>query len=272
MKKKSGKGKMRALAVLLAVALVVTGINLPFSVGSLQAAAQENGTGEVQEQNQDEPDTQEPDTGDSAVTELTLQGSGTAETPYKITSAEDLENFQAYVNSGGDTQGKYFLLTSKTDIVVKETEEKAWVPIGTPEHPFLGTFRAGDYVKLTFIGAGIESFTGDYALFGENGGTIENLTLYRGYGSSTKMGSEYADRAAGIAIINRAGGKITGCYVDGYIEICAKNGAGGIAFENNGLIENCGVGSRDRKTEIFSDIKKSRGLTPLWRNCCNLTE
>ena len=109
MKKKSGKGKMRALAVLLAVALVVTGINLPFSVGSLQAAAQENGTGEVQEQNQDEPDTQEPDTGDSAVTELTLQGSGTAEVPYKITSAEELENFQAYVNSGGDTQGKYFL-------------------------------------------------------------------------------------------------------------------------------------------------------------------
>ena len=41
MKQKSGNGKMRTLAVFLAVVLVVTGINLPFSVGSLQAAAKE---------------------------------------------------------------------------------------------------------------------------------------------------------------------------------------------------------------------------------------
>lgn len=253
---------MRALAVLLAVALVVTGINLPFSVGSLQAAAQENGTGEVQEQNQDEPDTQEPDTRDSAVTELTLQGSGTEEDPYKIASLENLENFQAYVNSGGDTQGKYFFLPTNTNIVVEETEEKAWTPIGTPEHPFLGTFRAGGNVKLTFRGAGIESFTGDYALFGENGGTIENLTLYQQYVVNIGIGSQYADRAAGIAIINRAGGKITGCYVGNNIIICAKNGAGGIAFENNGLIEDCEVGSKVGNTKIFSDMKESRALTP----------
>ena len=85
MKQKSGNGKMRTLAVFLAVVLVVTGINLPFSVGSLQAAAKESVTGEVQEQNLDEPDTQEPDSRNSAITELTLEGSGTEDNPSELT-------------------------------------------------------------------------------------------------------------------------------------------------------------------------------------------
>ena len=129
MKQKSGNGKMRTLAVFLAVVLVVTGINLPFSVGSLQAAAKESVTGEVQEQNLDEPDTQEQDSRNSAITELTLEGSGTEdnpseltlegsgteEDPYKIASLENLENFQAYVNSGGETKGKYFSMMERID-------------------------------------------------------------------------------------------------------------------------------------------------------------
>ena len=287
MKEKSGKGKIRVFAMFLAVVLVVTGVDLPFSVGSLQVAAKEAWLGEVQEQNMDEPDTQEPkqaavqtpapqaeeaqeesggqertsaDTGDSVIAELKLEGDGTEDNPYQIASPENLENFRDYVNSGGVTKGKYFLQTASTVISIEESEEKVWMPIGTQEHPFLGTFRAGNQAKLRLNSAGVPEFTGDYALFGENGGTIENLTVER---SSAKeiIGSEYADHAAGIAIINKESGKISGCTV--WIDILAKNGAGGIVFENNGLIEDCEVGNENSSGYYICSKKKiSRGITP----------
>lgn len=169
MKEKSGKGKMRALAVLLAVALVVTGINLPFSVGSLQVAAKESVTGEVPEQNLDEPDTR-----DSVITELTMEGSGTEEDPYKIANEENLKNFQAYVNSGGETKGKYFSMTDR--IQVKINSQWQWEPIGTQEHPFEGTLKGvADNSKYLSIDTAYLPEGSDVALFGVNNGTVQDL-------------------------------------------------------------------------------------------------
>ena len=252
MKKKSGKGKMRALAMLLAVVLVVTGINLPFSVGSLQVAAKENETGEVQEQNLDEPDT-----GDSVITELTLEGSGTEEDPYKIASEENLKNFQAYVNSGGETKGKYFSMTDT--IEVRISGDSPWEPVGTKEHPFEGTFQGvADGSKYLYIFTNVDAAESDVALFGVNNGTVQELFV--GNGSKTPWigDDKCTERAAGIAITNN--GTIRHCMVNGRIK--AKKGAAGIAFENNGRIEDCQVGKPSSLNTISSDDKKTISTEP----------
>lgn len=110
------------------------------------------------------------------VTPLSLTGTGTYLNPYLVNTNKDLNNLCAYTNSGGNTAGVYFKLTScdlNADgaFVASLTE-----PIGTATYPFMGIFD-GDNITLT--GASFATNANNQAgIFGQvKNATIQNLTV-----------------------------------------------------------------------------------------------
>ena len=72
-----------------------------------------------------------------------LDGEGTESAPYKLSSAEDLVNLRDFVAAGGDTKGKYFLMTE--DITLPD----GWTPIGCTKD---GTHNVSGTNLLAFSG------------------------------------------------------------------------------------------------------------------------
>ena len=110
------------------------------------------------------------------VTPLSLTGTGTYLNPYLVNTDKDLNNLCAYTNSGGNTAGVYFKLTSSDlnadgAFVASLTE-----PIGTATYPFMGIFD-GDNITLT--GASFATNANNQAgIFGQvKNATIQNLTV-----------------------------------------------------------------------------------------------
>lgn len=110
------------------------------------------------------------------VTPLSLTGTGTYLNPYLVNTDKDLKNLCAYTNSGGNTAGVYFKLTSSDlnadgAFVASLTE-----PIGTATYPFMGIFD-GDNITLT--GASFATNANNQAgIFGQvKNATIQNLTV-----------------------------------------------------------------------------------------------
>ena len=110
------------------------------------------------------------------VTPLSLTGTGTYLNPYLVNTNKDLNNLCAYTNSGGNTAGVYFKLTSSDlnadgAFVASLTE-----PIGTATYPFMGIFD-GDNITLT--GASFATNANNQAgIFGQvKNATIQNLTV-----------------------------------------------------------------------------------------------
>ena len=100
-----------------------------------------------------------------------LPGSGTADDPFIIASAEDWETFANTVKQGNTYSGKYVSLTK--DITVSTM-------VGTSDHPFTGTFTSAEQKTLTFnCGTEEEPFDYDYcAPFRYiDGATIEKLNI-----------------------------------------------------------------------------------------------
>lgn len=81
---------------------------------------------------------------DGTVASSYQEGIGTSDSPYIISSAEELAYFAKQVNEGQTYPGQYFSLNA--DIVLNEitdsgevaTEPYQWTPIGTNTHPFDG--------------------------------------------------------------------------------------------------------------------------------------
>ena len=110
------------------------------------------------------------------LTPLTLEGTGTYSTPYLVKSSADLNNLCAYTNSGGNTQGLYFKLTS-ADLTESGALEVALIePIGTAHSPFMGVFDGND---ITLTGATYSTNAqGQAGIFGQiKNATIQNLTV-----------------------------------------------------------------------------------------------
>ncbi len=110
------------------------------------------------------------------VTPLSLTGTGTYLNPYLVDTNKDLNNLCDYTNSGGNTAGVYFKLTSSDlnadgAFVASLTE-----PIGTATYPFMGIFD-GDNITLT--GASFTTNANNQAgIFGQvKNATIQNLTV-----------------------------------------------------------------------------------------------
>ncbi len=110
------------------------------------------------------------------VTPLALEGTGTYSSPYLVKSSADLNNLCAYTNSGGNTKGLYFKLTS-ADLTESGALEVALTePIGTAHNPFMGVFDGND---ITITGATYATNAqGQAGIFGQiKNATIQNLTV-----------------------------------------------------------------------------------------------
>lgn len=281
MKEKLGKGKMRALAVLLAVALVVTGTNLPFSVGSLQAAAKETETGEVQEQNPDEPDTQEPDESDTQEPDESDTQEPDTQKPEQNKKAKEAQA-EGDGQEEDPAQPATPLSLEDSGITGKGTEAEPY-QIGTKEN--LTTFRdyvnaggvtEGKYFSLTETIKANFSDANEWAPIGTQEHPFEGIFLgvadrskYLSLTTSTIDTGDVAlfgvnngtvrdlllgnggssDYSASIGCSQAAHAAGIAITNNGTISNCiincgvqAKGGAAGIAFENNGRIEGCQAG------------------------------
>lgn len=120
-------------------------------------------------------------------------------TTISITTAGQLAKLAAVVNEGADLFTVTINLTADINL-----SAHYWVPIGTAEHPFNGTFSGGSH---TVSGLNINDGTLDNAgLFGyASGATISNLTV--------SAGSIAADENVGILAGSLISSGITNCSV-----------------------------------------------------------
>ena len=178
-----------------------------------------------------------------------LEGSGTEEDPYTISSVEDFVVFSDNVTKGNTYQNQYvelkqsldfksnksYVNSEKTDFCGYEgelktelTEGKGFITIGTTEEkPFMGEFNGNGN---SIIGLTIKSENENQGLFCNNEGIIKNLNII-----NSKISGNYT--VGSIASINK--GEILNCLSQG-VELTTKLGeCGGICGKSNGKIEGC---------------------------------
>ena len=163
------------------------------------------------------------------------KGEGTKESPYQITSAEELAWFRDTVNSG--TTDIHARLLQDIDL-----NNVSWEPIGTQEKPYNGTFDGNAYTISNF-------WLGDYTkpdpisekgLFSRigSGGTIQDLVVKVDYMGSTMNANNFNVTKCGlIAAYN--GGTIQRCSARVNYMLYVTGEFGVIAYHNSGTIENC---------------------------------
>ena len=167
-------------------------------------------------------------------------GSGTAEDPYQIATAEQLLAFSASVNDGSANgyPEQYFVLTSDIDLAGIE-----WQPIGhmdleVPDNysvMFFGSFD-GQGHKISNISFRSDTPVCGVGLFGMSLGkvcnlTIENIQIICTDDSSMAIG--------GVVGYNM--GTIHDVVLTGENDIAGINCTGGISGGNMGTVYNCSV-------------------------------
>ena len=167
--------------------------------------------------------------------EYDVNGDGTMDAVYEISTAGELFWFRNHVNSGNtsanavlvnDIAVNKHLLSDTADVV--GTIDHTWTPIGTSNAMYNGTFNGQGH---TISGLYCMQDT-DYAgLFGYVGsaGSVREVSVTDSYVSS-------ANYSGGI--VGRNAGKITNCFITRSF-IHAKSKAGGIAGENAGTVSSC---------------------------------
>ncbi|MGE5496023.1 MAG: InlB B-repeat-containing protein [Burkholderiales bacterium] len=170
-------------------------------------------------------------------------GRGTETSPYLITSADELAQLAALVNSGSaDYNIGYYMQTQDIDLSAYPN----WTPIGAPDKPFSGTYD-GNGKSIADINIDI-----DYpkeavymGLFGYiTGATIKNIKLE---GGNISISSNYSANAGGLAAYTGSGCLIENCsssadiHADCVSVICV-GGIVGYASNNSDetcIIKNC---------------------------------
>lgn len=158
-----------------------------------------------------------------------MKGTGTYSDPYQISTAEQFNQIR------NNLQAEYKLIANI------DLSQYEWVPIGTPQIPFIGTLDGNGYtISNITIKSCVEEGNGNLyqGIFGVNEGDIKNLTV-------KNVSLEYLETgglcAGIIAGSNR--GVIAECDVSGSIRIVNDYGicVGGISGSNSseGKIENC---------------------------------
>lgn len=192
---------------------------------------------------------------------LTLQGAGTAENPYIVASAKDLESLSAAVNYSGRYtvskkafEGKYFRQTADIDM----TEVLSFEPIGFDKNStFAGHYDGENHtISNLKVNRRDESYAG---LFGfiEAGGSVRNLILESPKISCTKSqigalagqtkspiynitvrNAEIGDGTTQVGgIVGNTSTRVANCSFTGKIN-CGST-SGGIAGQANGSIIDC---------------------------------
>ena len=180
---------------------------------------------------------------------LTLQGEGTAQSPYLVETAEDFFQLTLAMKEGESFSGKFFRQTAHIDLTTLEK----YSGVGQNQR-FAGVYDGGGFT----IHAKLSGY--DDCLFPYVSGTVMNLfTTGSAHNShhasgicrSVRMGGKIincgssmtlsAERTGGIANSNETGGGlIAGCFFIGEISgsltvspiICYNEGRGGSFFGN----------------------------------------
>ncbi len=165
------------------------------------------------------------------------EGNGTAQNPYLISSAAELEYLARSVAAGNTYDGKHFVLNANIQLNANGTEYVS-TPIGDANTAFKGDFDgAGHYIKGLY--QPFEDQNGDLAeqngerymyigLFGNNEGNIYDLAVV----DANVSGFYYV----GILAAHNKG-VIERCYTTGTLS--GNMSSGGIAGKNIGTINNC---------------------------------
>ncbi len=179
------------------------------------------------------------DTWDGTIADGFGGGSGTAEDPYLIYTAEQLAYLAYYINSGNKCAGVYFKLMSNIDL-----DNINWTPIG------IGTTTTNWSTSMSY------SFSGT---FDGNGYTIYNLKI-NNPGSSFVGLFGYLERAT---VCNLA---IENASVYNAIRLRSKVGtlAGGASYST---ISQCSVVNATVFSEATSDPSAAGGIIGLAAGC-----
>ncbi|MBD5087016.1 MAG: hypothetical protein HDT32_06665 [Clostridiales bacterium] len=142
-------------------------------------------------------------------------GEGTAESPYIISTPEELSNVRYHRDA-------YFLQTANIDM----SEYKNFAPIGSIDFPFTGRYDGGKYCISNLKINSTENNVGLFSYIRK--GEIDNLKL-----KNCVIKGEY--NVGSFVGINQ--GSLIGCIAD--CEVSGKGSVGGIAGLNSGLIKEC---------------------------------
>lgn len=144
-----------------------------------------------------------------------------------IWNKADMEKFRDKVNEGRTFEGRTARVMA--DIDLEGSEENKWIPIGNYASNtsliFKGTFEGNGH---TIQGVYINSTAERQGLFGQNAGTIKNITVSGSIQSTTKY-------TGGITGAND--GKIEQCV--NQATITGNERVGGISGDGYGEINNC---------------------------------
>ena len=205
-------------------------------------------------------------------------GEGTEESPYEITSPDDLKTLAEKVNGGETYEGKHFKQMKDIDL-----ENEEWTPIGTENNHFKGTFDGGSHQIANLKITGSNNYVG---LFGyvENAaikncnvtGEIEGYSFVGGIVGEADEGTGILNcsfrgnvtgrvgYAGGIAGYSRC--EVRSCYVIGAVAGDSK--VGGIAGWGAGAIKNCYVLANVTATDGFTGgIAGDAAYNPCMENC-----
>ena len=177
-----------------------------------------------------------------------MDGDGTVDKPYQISTEADLEEFRDIVNGENrKTQNSSACAELTADIILNEDvldkdgnlneEDKddftQWTPIGTSSEPYTGTFDgtghtiSGIYINTSENYQGLFGCIGDINKSGT--GTVKNLGIEDSWISG-------GDNVGGIAGYSSWG--MENCYNTG--SISGGDNVGGISGQNiSGMIRNC---------------------------------
>ena len=126
------------------------------------------------------------------------------QTDFRIRSQSDLARFAYLVNQGDDFRNKTVYLDVSLNM-----DMYFWVPIGTEEHPFRGTFKGGNFTIGGIRMQGNDKYAG---LFGHVAdGSVEDVQI----GSSVIAGEGYVGAIAGCV----ENARISGCSLLKDVEI-----------------------------------------------------
>ena len=171
-----------------------------------------------------------------AQTQTLPAGNGSADNPYKISTAAELAWFRDQVNSGNNRISA--TLTEDIDLAeychakdgTKYTDELSWAPIGNSTYQYLGTFDGkGKTISNLYINATSDK-TGFFGY--ADRGSIKNITFNKAKVKNDKADTGILAGNAGSCIIENIK-TLANCSVEG------KNYVGGIAGDANGNISNC---------------------------------
>ena len=156
---------------------------------------------------------------------FTLEGIGSKEDPFKITSYGELKMVSDKVAGGEAFADNYFSL--KTDLEIPAD----WVPIGTDKTAFMGIFDGEDHVITYEKGA--------KCLFGRAGGTtIKNIQVKGEYIASAGLIGGFGPSGSG-----KAYGMLMNCKL-----------LSGSTTRSSGLVNSCG-GAEIINCEVESGVK-----------------